>query len=223
MVDSWLLIRWVFIAFLIVILAFLIFTQIILRIIRRYYKFPIPAIMTRLIDNPIRRRFIQRPKVIAERMQLKPGMVVVEIGPGKGSYTKAVAERILPGGKVYAVDIQESVVKRLKSRVAQEGITNIIPMIDNAHNFSFDTESADRVVALSCLPEIPEQVKVLRECHRILKPDGLVCLCEVLIDPDYPRRKTVKRWADEAGLELRHEFGNWFACQLNFGKKHDED
>ena len=40
------------------------------RIIRRYYKFPVPALFTRLIDNPIRRKIIQKPKVIAERMQL---------------------------------------------------------------------------------------------------------------------------------------------------------
>lgn len=151
-------------------------------------------------------------------MHLEPGMVVVEIGPGKGSYTKAMAERVLPDGKIYAVDIQESVVDRLKRRIEKEGITNIIPMIDNAHDFSFADESVDRIVAIACLPEIPNPVNVLGECLRILKPDGLISLCELAPDPDYPRRKTVKRWAAEAGLELKHEYGNWFSYQLNFGK-----
>ncbi|GAG33820.1 unnamed protein product [marine sediment metagenome] len=42
--------------------------------------------MTRLIDNPIRRKFIQKPETVAKRMNLEPGMIVVEIGPGfKGS------------------------------------------------------------------------------------------------------------------------------------------
>ncbi|UCE10786.1 MAG: hypothetical protein JSW61_02315, partial [Candidatus Thorarchaeota archaeon] len=31
------------------------FSQVILRIVRRYYKFPIPAFLTQLVDNPIRR------------------------------------------------------------------------------------------------------------------------------------------------------------------------
>ncbi|MEM2958205.1 MAG: hypothetical protein QW261_07940 [Candidatus Jordarchaeaceae archaeon] len=31
--------------------------------------------------------------MLAERMRLKPGMIVVEVGPGKGSYTKAAAEK----------------------------------------------------------------------------------------------------------------------------------
>lgn len=204
---------------LILFLSILVFILVILKIIRFFYKFPIPAILTRVIDNPYRRRFIQRPDVLVERMQLESGMIVVEIGPGKGTYTQAVAEKILPNGKVYAVDIQESVIEQLMKRIEKMGITNIVPKIENAHDFSFSEASVDRVLAIASLPEIPNPIKVLQECYRILKSDGLVCLCELFPDPDYPRRKTEKRWAEEAGLELRQEFGNWFAYQLNFGKK----
>ncbi len=215
MIDWWLVLQWVLIGLLI----FFIFFFVIVRIIRRYYHFPIPSFFTQLIDNPYRRRFVQRPDVLAERMHLRPGMIVVEIGPGKGNYTKAVAERVMPDGKVYAIDIQESVIERLKKKIEKEGITNIIPKIDDVYNLSFDNESVDRVLAIATLPEIPEPVKVLREFHRVLKPDGLVCLSELLPDPDYPRRSTEKRWAAEAGFELREQFGNFFVYQLNFGKK----
>lgn len=205
----WLLIIFVIIFFIVCIVV---------RVIRHYYKFPIPSILTQVIDNPIRRRFLQKPEVIADRIHLAPGMLVVEIGPGKGSYTKVVANRVLPDGKVFAVDISEAVIERLKHRIKQEKILNIIPQIDNAHAFSFADESFDRVFALSCLPEIPEPVKVLCEIHRILKPDGLVSLGEFAPDPDFPLRRTVKRWAAKAGLELHSEYGNWFNYQLNFKK-----
>lgn len=190
-----------------------------MKIVRHFYHFPIPGIFTRVIDNPIRRKFIQRPEDLVNRMQLEPGMIVVEIGPGKGSYTKAVAENVFPDGKVFACDIQEAVIDRLKMRVEREGIPNIIPQKDNVFNFSFEDGSVDRVFAVACLPEIPEPVKVLQECCRIIKSNGLVCLSELFIDPDYPRRKTEKNWAKQAGLELKEEFGNWFAYQLNFSKK----
>ncbi|MHA1661280.1 MAG: class I SAM-dependent methyltransferase, partial [Promethearchaeota archaeon] len=173
----------------------------------------------RLIDNPLRRRFIQKPELIAKRMHLKSGMIVLEIGPGKGNYTKAVARKILPDGKVYAIDIQKSVINRLESKIEKEKIPNIIPKIEDAYNLSFENESVDRVFAITCLPEIPRPVRVLKECKRVLKFDGLISLCELFIDPDYPLRKTEKQWAQEAGLEFREGFGNWFVYQLNFGKK----
>ncbi|MFX0020454.1 MAG: class I SAM-dependent methyltransferase [Promethearchaeota archaeon] len=188
------------------------------KIIRKLYKFPIPSFLTRLIDNPIRRRFIQKPKVIAERLNLKSGMIVVEIGPGKGNYTKAVADKILPYGKVYAIDIQKTIIKRLKERVEKENISNIIPMVDNAYNLSFEDESVDRIYAIACLPEIPEPVRVLKEFKRILKSDGIISFSELFLDPDYPLRRTEKRWARKAGLEFIEGFGNWFVYQLNFIK-----
>jgi SAM-dependent methyltransferase len=194
------------------------FVAVIVRILRHFYHFPIPSIMTQLIDNPVRRKLWQNPDVIAGRMQLKPGMIVVEIGPGKGSYTKAVASRVLPNGVVYATDISESVILRLKERVAKEGMVNVIPKIEDAYKFSFADGSVDMVFAVSCLPEIPEPVRVLKECRRIIKPDGIICLSELLVDPDYPFRKTEKEWAKQAGLELKHEFGNFTAYQLHFGK-----
>ncbi|MHA2334012.1 MAG: class I SAM-dependent methyltransferase [Candidatus Hodarchaeales archaeon] len=200
-------------------LLYIIFVQIVMRVISRYFYFPTPAFFTRLIDNPFRRRFLQKPEVIAHRMHLIPGITVLEVGPGKGSYTKAVAEKILPSGKVHAIDIQEGVINRLQELIEKESIPNIIPKIDDAYNLSFDDESIDRVFAITCLPEIPEPIRVLLEFKRVLKPSGLISLCEIIIDPDYPRRKTVKNWAEEAGLELKGEFGNWFTYQLNFGKK----
>ena len=216
--DIWLILRIIFFTFLIALGCFALIVFIILRIIRRYYKFPAPALLTRLIDNPIRRKLIQKPEKIALRMNLEPGMIILEIGPGKGSYTKAVAKKILPDGKVYALDIQESVINRLKKKIAKEGITNIIPKIDDAYNLSFEDESVDRVLMIACLPEIPDPIRVLKELNRVLKADGMVSLSEMIPDPDYPRRKTEVKWARSAGFELEEQFGNWFIYQLNFKK-----
>lgn len=191
----------------------------VVKLIRKLYPFPIPHFFVNFIDNPIRRKYWQNPEEIAERMGVKPGDEVIEVGPGKGSYTKAVARRILPDGKVYAIDIQQPILDRLEIRLEKEEITNIIPKLDDAYNLSFENNSIDVIFAITCLPEISEPVKILKEFKRILKPEGVISLCELFIDPDYPLRKTEKKWAKEAGLILKEEFGNWFAYQLNFCKE----
>lgn len=202
----------------IVILCIFLWVFVIVRIIRKFYPFPIPSFLTNLIDNPFRRKFLQNPEKIAERMNLKPDMVVLEIGPGKGNYTKAVSKQILPNGKLYAIDISEDVIERLKGKIEEEKIPNIIPKVDDAYSLSFEDESIDRIFAITCLPEIPEPVRALKEFKRVLRPNGIISLCELLLDPDYPFRKTEKKWAKEAGLKLEEEFGNWFVYQLNFTK-----
>ncbi len=194
------------------------FLFVVLRIIRKLYKFPIPGFFTKLIDNAWRRKVIQNPKVVAERLKLESGMNVLEVGPGKGNYTKAISERIMPEGKVYAIDIQEYVINKLKERVEREEIPNIVPMVDDAYKLSFENESFDRIISIACLPEIPDPIKVLKEFKRVLKPNGIISLSELLPDPDYPLRRTEKKWARRAGLEFIEDFGNWFVYQLNFGK-----
>lgn len=201
-----------------VVVVFMFCFFVLVRLIRHYFHFPTPSFAVPLIDNPIRRRLIQSPDAVADRMELQSGMVVVEIGPGSGTYAKAVAERVLPHGKVFAVDIQERVIRRLRERVERDGIHNIFPMVDNAYDLSFPDESVDRVLAMAVLPEIPDPVSVLRECNQILRPNGLVCLCELIVDPDYPRKSTEKKWAKEAGFKLENEFSNLVSYQLNFRK-----
>ncbi len=191
----------------------------VVKLARRLYPFPIPHFMTELIDNPVRRKYIQKPDQIAQRMGTFSGAIVLEVGPGKGSYTKAVAKRILPKGIVYATDIQQPILDKLQLRLDEVGIKNIVPKLDDAYNLDFEDNSFDIIFAIACLPEIPKPVKVLNEFKRVLKPGGTISLCELFIDPDYPLRRTEKKWAEEAGLILKEEFGNWFSYQLNFGKK----
>ncbi|MHA1375790.1 MAG: class I SAM-dependent methyltransferase [Promethearchaeota archaeon] len=203
----------------IVIVILLFYMLVLVKIVRKIHPFPIPAFLTSVIDNSIRRRFIQKPHQIAERMNLQPGMKVIEIGPGKGNYTKAVASKILPNGEVYAIDIQERVISRLKQRLEKEEIKNIIPMINDVYNLTFENESMDRIFAIACLPEIPKPINALMELKRVLKPGGIISFSELFIDPDYPLRRTEKKWAKEAGLVFIEGFGNFFSYQLNFGKK----
>ena len=59
----------------------------------------------------------------------------------------------------------------------------------------------------------------MKEFHCVLKPDGLVCLSELLLDAEYPLRKTEKRLANEAGFELENEYGNFFIYYLILNKK----
>ncbi|UCE14572.1 MAG: methyltransferase domain-containing protein, partial [Candidatus Heimdallarchaeota archaeon] len=194
--------NWNYVIFLIIFFLVLLFShQVILRIFSRYFHFPIPAFLVRFIDNPLRRR-IQPPKQIIAWIDIQEGMDIIEIGPGAGTFTIEAAKAAGSKGKLDAVDIQPKVIKILEKRIEKEKISNIIAQVAAASELPFPDSSFDRVFMVGVLGETPDKVKVLLECNRVLKDDGLLAIGELLPDPDCPRRKTVLKWTNQAGFEL---------------------
>jgi ubiquinone/menaquinone biosynthesis C-methylase UbiE len=145
-------------------------------------------------------------------------MQVLEIGPGAGTFTIEAAKSVGETGKVFTLDIQQTVISRLVNRLKRERIVNVVPKIASAYELPFSNDVFDRVFMVTVLAEIPDRKKALLEIHRVLKPDGLLAIGEFLPDPDYPRRKTVVSWCKEAGFELISEYGGVIHYVLTFQK-----
>lgn len=191
------------------------FVQVVVRLVRRFYHFPIPSFLAGLVDNPVRRR-IQSPKKIADRLDLRPDMRVVEIGPGPGTFTMEVGARVAPGGSVYAFDIFPKTIRKLLARIVKKEATNIAPVVASAYDLPLTSRSADRVFMVSVLAEIPDRKRALHEFERVLKRDGLLSVSEFLSDPDYPLRRTVIRWCYEAGFREISKHGSLVEYTLSF-------
>lgn len=180
------------------------------RIIRRYYKFPIPEFFVNVIDNPLRRRF-QPPDTTAIRHGIEPGMTVLEVGPGNGRYSVAAARRIGPAGRLHVIDIEPKMIEHVQRRAAAEGVTNIEARVASAYELPYPEGFFDLIYMTAVTGEIPDPVCAFREFGRVLKPTGEMAVSEILVDPDYPRANTVARWAAEAGLRPVRKIGNvWY-------------
>ena len=62
---------------------------------------------------------------IVQRLALKPGMVIADIGAGSGVFSRPMAKAVAPSGKVYAVDIDQGLLDHINQRAKQESISNI--------------------------------------------------------------------------------------------------
>jgi ubiquinone/menaquinone biosynthesis C-methylase UbiE len=72
---------------------------------------------------------------------------------------------------------------------------------------------------IAVLGEIPDKKRALAEFRRVLKDDGLLAIGEFLPDPDFPRRKTVTAWCQDAGFVLADTYGNLMHYLLLFSNK----
>ena len=197
------------------ILAVLLHTMI--RIIRYFYKFPMPEFAANVIDNPLRRR-IQPPDEAALRHGLDPGMTVLEVGPGNGTYTMAAARRVGDKGRVFAIDIEPKMIDRVNCKAEAEGVTNVETSVADVCDLPFDNGSFDAIYTTAVIGEIPDPGRAMQEFHRVLAPRGTLAFSELLLDPDYPRASTLVRNAEASGFRLREELGSFAYYTLLFEK-----
>ena len=73
-----------------------------------------------LLASPLRRIECQPAKVLGPHV--RPGMTVLEPGPGMGFFTLELARLAGSSGRVIAVDIQPRMLDRLRRRAAKAGV-----------------------------------------------------------------------------------------------------
>ena len=188
------------------------------RLLKRLCVIPCPVALADLIDNRFRRR-IQPPEETAERHGIKPGMIVLEVGPGNGTYALAVARTLGPEGKLVAVDVQQRMIDKVAARAAAEGIDNVEVLLADVHALPFDDRTFDAVFLIFVIGEIREPARAMTELCRVLKPGGTAAFTEHFMDPYYHLRRTLVRWAASAGLQLKKRLGNFFLYTLIFEKR----
>jgi precorrin-6B methylase 2 len=79
----------------------------------RIWSLPCPAAMAGRFQrqSPVVRRLTQ---ATLDRLELRPGQRILEIGPGPGRLLIPAAQRVLPGGEALGIDVQPGMVERLK-------------------------------------------------------------------------------------------------------------
>ncbi len=185
-----------------------------MRLISRRHPHPCPTYLIGLLDNPFTAGY---HKSILSRLELSPGLSVLDAGCGPGLLTIPAARAVGTQGRVLALDVQSGMVQRARQAAAKAGLTNITFVVAGLGEGRLPAESFDRALLVSVLGEIPKQERLaaLREIYASLKPGGFLSITEVLPDPDYQPREKVKALALEAGFQTRNEIGNRFLFTVN--------
>jgi SAM-dependent methyltransferase len=173
---------------------------------------PCPSSLAWVVNNPIRRRYM-RP--LLERVGVQPGERVLELGPGPGTFTVEAAKLVGPNGRIEAVDIQPGMIGKVRTRVREMGLSNVVTHVAGAYDLPLADASVDRAFLVTVLPEIPDHARALAELRRVLKPGGVLSITDDL-DPDYPSRSQTIRRVEASRFRLEKRFGNWWVYTLNF-------
>ena len=125
--------------------------------------------------------------LLIKSLDLKPGMVVADIGAGSGVISVLMAEKILPDGKVLAVDVQQEMLDRLRENTKRMKITNIEPVKGTQQTTSLTPGSVDLAIMVDVYHELEFPYEMLLDISKSLKPGGRIAFVEYRKeDPDVP-------------------------------------
>lgn len=114
---------------------------------------------------------------------VRDGMKVVDIGAGSGFYSIEAAKKVGNQGRVYAVDVQQDLLAKIKNSAGIIGLHNIEAVWGNAEKIGgtkLRESIADRVVISNTLFQIEPQDRdnLVLELKRITKPGGAVMVID---------------------------------------------
>jgi len=134
----------------------------------------------------------EKPELVLQAMELKPGMTVAEIGAGTGFFSRRIAKVVGPTGKVYAEDIQPQMLDLLKQRAAAEGVQNVIPVLGTETDPKLPARGIDRVLLVDVYHEFQKPEPMLAAIRSCLAPGGTVTLVEYRLEGDTASHINIK-------------------------------
>ena len=148
----------------------------------------------------------EAPSKAIDALQLKPGMVVADIGAGSGYYTSRMAKLVIPSGRVYATDIQQGMIDLLDRRIRSEGLANVTTVLGGMDDPKLPANSIDLAIMVDVYHELQQPQIFLQRLKPAFKPGGRLVLLEFRKeDPKVPILEVHKMSVAEVKQELEAE------------------
>jgi ubiquinone/menaquinone biosynthesis C-methylase UbiE len=138
----------------------------------------------------------EKTSLLIEALKFKPGEMVADIGAGTGYLTRRIAPRILPRGKVFAVEIQREMLDALTNRLKGEGITNVVPVLGTVTDPKLPSAALDTIIMVDVYHEFDFPFEMTETMCRALKPGGRLVFVEFRAEDESVPIKRVHKMSE---------------------------
>jgi ubiquinone/menaquinone biosynthesis C-methylase UbiE len=135
-----------------------------------------PAFLSFFLDNRFRTLLFNTDKIL--KPYVREGMTVADIGCGPGFFTVPLARLVGPAGRVFAVDLQQAMLDKVRRKAVKSGIEGRITL----HKCGADSlglkDPLDFALCFWMMHEVPSPDHLLAEIRALVKPGGLLLIAE---------------------------------------------
>jgi phosphatidylethanolamine/phosphatidyl-N-methylethanolamine N-methyltransferase len=108
-------------------------------------------------------------RALLERLELKPGDRVLEVGVGTGLSLPLYPRSV----RITGIDVSAEMLEKARLRVARRRLENVDALLEmDAEAMAFPDASFDKVVAMYVVSVVARPAKLLEELHRVCRPHG---------------------------------------------------
>ena len=157
----------------------------------------------------------EMPDEVVANMGLEPDHVVADIGAGSGYFSFRIA-KLVPEGRVMAVDIQPEMLEIIETRKAEEGVSNIQGVKGEVDDPNLAPNSIDAAIMVDAYHEFSHPFEMINGLYEALRPGGRIFLLEYRgEDASVPIRPLHKMTQEQVKKEMA-VFGLEWSETLDF-------
>jgi len=121
------------------------------------------------------------PQKVVDQLKLSHGMHIADVGSGAGFYSIVFSEAVGSTGKVYAIDVQKSLLNKLNNEAITKNLHNVETIwgdIEKPHGTKIRDNMVDIVATVNIFFQVEEKKILAQEVARIVKPGGRVLVVD---------------------------------------------
>jgi ubiquinone/menaquinone biosynthesis C-methylase UbiE len=124
-----------------------------------------------------RETYMRRHEIVAV-LGVVPGMAVADVGAGTGLFTRLLAEKVGPTGRVLAVDIAPRFLSHIAAEAKKRGQTQVRTVLGNQETTNLPRDSVDLVFLCDVYHHLEKPAKILASMRAALRPGGKLVVVE---------------------------------------------
>ncbi len=138
-------------------------------------------------DDPARDEW-QKPDEVIKALKIGENDKIADIGAGTGYFSLRIAQAY-PSVKVYAADVEPSMVKYLKKKTQMKGLSNHFPIKVRTDRADLPSK-VNLVIVVDTYHHIDDRDTYFSEMKKVLFPEGRIAIIDFTSDsPEGPPTK----------------------------------
>jgi len=111
-----------------------------------------------------------------DRLDLKAGSTVLDVGCGTGASALPAAAHVGLGGSVVGVDLADNLLELARAKAAERGLNNVEFRLADMTDLGFPAKRFDAVVSVFSIFFVPNMEALVCELWRMVRPGGKLAI-----------------------------------------------